>query len=145
MKHEKAYLLRLPVQFFAEGEPEAEETSSPDTDEELLSELCAEEEPAEEAEEAEEADFGGGDDEWIAFVRDHPDVSELPAQVVQRVAAGQPLRYAYTMYENEQLRCRLAILSQNSRMAQKSPGSLLSEEGDTGVDPFLQGLLGDRG
>ena len=59
-------------------------------------------------------------------------------------SADESLRTAYAMYENEMLRCRLAILSQNHGTAVKSPGSLLSEDGDTAEDPFLQGLFGER-
>lgn len=142
MQNEKD-LLRLSMQFFAEGTAAEEEQDSGSADETLLEDLYPEEQEAPQNEETNAA-FGGEDDEWILFVREHPDVTELPGQVVRRMAAGESLRTAYAMYENEMLRCRLAILSQNHETAVKSPGSLLSEDGDTAEDPFLQGLFGER-
>lgn len=136
-------LLRLSMQFFAENAATGEEQNSDSADETLLEDLYPEEQEAPQNEETGGA-FGGEDDEWILFVREHPDVTELPEQVIKRIATGEPLRTAYAMYENEMLRCRLAILSQNHEAAVKSPGSLLSEDGDTAEDPFLQGLFGER-
>ena len=130
-------LLRLSMQFFAEDTTAEEEQDSGSADETLLEDLYPEEQEAPQNEETNAA-FGGEDDEWILFVREQPD------QVVKRMAAGESLRTAYAMYENEMLRCRLAILSQNHGTAVKSPGSLLSEDGDTAEDPFLQGLFGER-
>mgnify|MGYP000161883113 FL=1 len=142
MRNEKD-LLRLSMQFFAEDTTAEKEQNSGSADETLLEDLYPEEQEAPQNEETNAA-FGGEDDEWILFVREHPDVTELPEQVVKRMAAGESLRTAYAMYENEMLRCRLAILSQNHGTAVKSPGSLLSEDGDTAEDPFLQGLFGER-
>lgn len=142
MQNEKD-LLRLSIQFFAEDTATEEEQNTDSTDETLLEDLYPEEQKAPQNE-GTGAAFGGEDDEWVLFVREHPDVTELPEQVVKRIAAGESLRTAYAMYENEMLRCRLAILSQNHEAAAKSPGSLLSEDGDTAEDPFLQGLFGER-
>ncbi len=143
MQSEEKRLLRLPIQFFAEDAAEEEQQDSENGDETLLEELYPEEWEEPKSEETDTA-FGGGDDEWILFVREHPDVTELPEQVIRRIAAGESLRTAYAMYENEMLRCRLAVLSQNHEAAAKSPGSLLSEDGDTAEDPFLQGLFGKQ-
>lgn len=135
--------LRLAMQDLAEDRANGEEAEGVDPDEELLADLYEEEEEMPEDEIAiAQANFGGGDSEWIAFVREHPDVTALPDGVIRRLSAGEPLRYAYAMHENEVLKCRLAILEQNAHTASKSPGSLISEDGDDGIDPFLQGLFG---
>ena len=125
----------LPVQFFAQKDEE-------ERDAELLTDL-AEESTEKTPIPDEEADtFGGGEEEWRLFVRTHPEVTELPREVIERLERGEPLRYAYAMYENEQLRCQLDLLKERAHILKKSPGSLTSDETDEGTDPFLEGLFG---
>lgn len=87
MRNEKD-LLRLSMQFFAEDTTAEKEQNSGSADETLLEDLYPEEQEAPQNEETNAA-FGGEDDEWILFVREHPDVTELPEQVVKRMAAGE--------------------------------------------------------
>ena len=133
-------LLALPMQFFAEEAP-SEPAEAAASDEDLLTDLVGGD--GEEADEREivQENFGGDEDEWIAFVREHPDVTELPESVIRRLSAGEPLRYAYAMAEIEQLRCRLAVYEQNAQAAARSTGSLLSEDAGEETDPFLEGLF----
>lgn len=138
---ENEKLMRLPMQFFAE-EAERAADSAGSSDEELLAGLAGEDEPELSEVETVQENFGGSEDEWLAFVREHPDVTELPERVVRRLAAGEPLRYAYAMEEIERLRCRLAVYEQNAQAAARSTGSLLSEDGGEERDPFLEGLFG---
>ena len=136
---QKNDLLRLSLQFFAETE---EESADAPQDEELLTDLAADEAEEEMSEiETAQENFGGGEDEWLAFVREHPDVTELPESVVRRLCAGEPLRYAYAMAQVEQLQCRLAVYEQNAQAAARSTGSLLSEDAGEERDPFLEGLF----
>lgn len=138
-KNEK--LLALPMQFFAEEMPETPDETAV-SDEELLADLAGEEENEADELGTVQENFGGDEDEWLAFVREHPDVTELPESVIRRLSAGEPLRYAYAMAEIEQLRCRLAVYEQNAQAAARSTGSLLSEDAGEETDPFLEGLFG---
>ncbi len=131
---EHAKRILLPVQFFAQRDER-------ERDEELLTDLV---EDSEEKMPPDERNgmLGGEEEEWRLFVRTHPEVTELPQEVVERLEQGEPLRYAYAMYENEQLRCQLDLLKERAHILKKSPGSLISDEADEGQDPFLEGLFG---
>ena len=61
-----------------------------------------------------------------AFIGAYPDVKadEIPKEVWQKVAGGESLVTAYTMYLNQQLRAKMAAQEQNRENAAKAPGSL---------------------
>lgn len=76
--------------------------------------------------------------ELLEFVREHPDVFELPSEVVDKLKAGMKLSQAYAMYENEKLREQLSAVKQNERNAQTAPGSALGDaQGGSEVDELL--------
>lgn len=80
------------------------------------------------------------------FASEYPDVdiTKLPTEVIDRIAAGESLMSAYHAYENAELKKTLAALRRNEGNKAKAVGSLsktnVSEEG---ADPFLAGLLGN--
>lgn len=69
-----------------------------------------------------------------AFIEAYPDVKaeSIPAEVWQRVAGGDSLNAAYTMYQNRALEHRLSAERQNRENRQRTPGGL------------NHGLVGDR-
>lgn len=79
------------------------------------------------------------------FAAEYPDVDimHLPAEVIDRINAGETLMSAYHAYENAELKKTLATLRRNEGNKAKSVGSLSkTNAGDDGGDPFLAGLLG---
>ncbi|HWS44189.1 MAG TPA: hypothetical protein VN421_14025 [Pseudoflavonifractor sp.] len=69
-----------------------------------------------------------------AFIETYPEVKaeSIPAEVWQRVARGDSLSAAYTMYQNRTLEHRLSAERQNRQNRQRTPGGL------------NHGLVGDR-
>jgi len=67
------------------------------------------------------------------FVRCYPEVKaeSIPAEVWKRVADGASLTGSFAMYQNRQLRAKLAAQEQNRRSAARTPGSMGSQ-GDRG-------------
>lgn len=64
--------------------------------------------------------------DMMAFLDAYPEVkaADIPQEVWQKVAAGESLVNAYTMYQNRQLRSQIAAGEQNRQNAAKAPGSL---------------------
>ncbi len=75
-----------------------------------------------------------------AFIGAYPDVKadEIPKEVWQKVAGGESLVTAYTMYLNQQLRAKMAAQEQNKKAAATAPGSLgtRGEQGKKGLAEF---------
>ncbi len=64
------------------------------------------------------------------FLAAYPEVKaeEVPPEVWQRVAAGESLVGAYTMYQNKQLKAQIAAREQNRQNAARAPGSMGTQE-----------------
>ncbi len=64
------------------------------------------------------------------FLAAYPEVKaeEVPPEVWQRVAAGESLVGAYTMYQNKQLKAQIAAREQNKQNAARAPGSMGTQE-----------------
>ena len=79
-----------------------------------------------------------------AFNQRFPDVDieHLPNEVVDDINAGIPLMEAYLIYENQQLRNRVANNETNAKNRANAVGKVSANVSDDGVDPFVQGLLG---
>ena len=79
-----------------------------------------------------------------AFNQRFPDVDieHLPNEVVDDINAGIPLMEAYLIYENQQLRNRVANNETNARNKANSVGKVSANVDSDAVDPFVQGLLG---
>ena len=86
----------------------------------------------------EEAASLGSVPELLEFVREHPDVNELPPEVLEKLKKGKKLMQAYAEYESERLRDELAAERQNRKNSERSPGSVSSAGGD---DSELEELL----
>lgn len=67
------------------------------------------------------------------FVRCYPEVKaeSIPAEVWRRVADGASLTGSFAMYQNRQLRAKLAAQEHNRLGAARTPGSMGSQ-GDRG-------------
>jgi len=79
-----------------------------------------------------------------AFNQRFPDVDieHLPNDVIDDINAGVPLMEAYLLYENQQLRNRVANNETNAKNKANAVGKVSANVSDDGVDPFVQGLLG---
>lgn len=79
-----------------------------------------------------------------AFNQRFPDVDieHLPNDVIDDINAGVPLMEAYLLYENQQLRNRVANNETNARNKANSVGKVSANVDSDAVDPFVQGLLG---
>jgi hypothetical protein len=72
-----------------------------------------------------------------------PEQDEIPQSVWDANQQGIPLRYAYSDYENQQLRQQLATLKKNQDNAKKAPVSGVTAHGSNETassDPFLLGF-----
>lgn len=88
--------------------------------------------------ELEEAASLGSVPELLEFVREYPDVTTLPDEVLEAVRGGKPLMRAYAEYENARLRDELAAHNQNRRNAERTPGSVGSSAGESSeIDELL--------
>lgn len=67
--------------------------------------------------------------DMVAFLGAYPDVkaADIPKEVWEKVAGGQSLVSAYTMYQNQQLKAQIAAKEQNQQNAAKAPGSMRSQ------------------
>lgn len=67
--------------------------------------------------------------DMVAFLGAYPDVkaADIPKEVWEKVAGGQSLVNAYTMYQNQQLKAQIAAKEQNQQNAAKAPGSMKSQ------------------
>lgn len=67
--------------------------------------------------------------DMMAFIGAYPEVkaTDIPKEVWDKVAGGQSLVSAYTMYQNRQLKARIAAREQNEKNAAKAPGSMKTQ------------------
>lgn len=76
--------------------------------------------------------------ELMQFAAEHPDVYDLPQDVLDLLAHGMALREAWAQHENAELKARLAE-AEKRRRDDRSPGSM---SGDAGfADASVGGLL----
>jgi hypothetical protein len=67
----------------------------------------------------------------------------LPQEVIDAVAKGQPLKFAYMEHHNKTLRDQLKIAKQNQSNSKKAPVGSVTAGGGVKTDPedlFLQGF-----
>ena len=64
-----------------------------------------------------------------AFLAAYPEVKavDVPREVWEKVAAGESLVSAFSMYQNQQLKARIAAMEKNRENAGKAPGSMKSQ------------------
>ncbi|MEA5051186.1 MAG: hypothetical protein VB021_06900 [Oscillospiraceae bacterium] len=72
------------------------------------------------------------------FVGAHPELTQLPEEVLESVRGGKGLMRAYADYENAQLKEKLRAYEQNEQNRRTSAGSV---RGDAGDDAQLDELL----
>ena len=87
------------------------------------------------------------DADMTAFVKAHPGVTKLPAEVVTAVMNGVNISAAYAEYESKKDKEELRILKQNQAAAAKAPVSGVSKHGNASApakrDPFAEGFDSD--
>lgn len=79
---------------------------------------------------------------FVELLREYPDVTELPAPVIERMNGGETPLSAYRAYENQQLKEKLSAFEKNASNL-KAPSSLKNEGAPTETDEFLSGLFGN--
>lgn len=85
------------------------------------------------------------DAEYRRFVEEHPDMrdfeKEIPAEVWDRVRAGESLTAAYRGYELDRARMEIAALRKQSENRAAATGSAQNDADGAAVDEFLEGFL----
>lgn len=80
---------------------------------------------------------------YLALLKEHPGLKELPQEVVQRIGQGMDPVAAYAAWETAQLRAQLAAQKTAEKNKQSVPGSARGLGKDPGSDPFLAGFNED--
>ena len=81
---------------------------------------------------------------WNEFQAQHPefrDYRSLPQEVRTEVSLGKDLDMAYALYENKQLKQKLAALEKDESNKASTAGSLKSTGTADAADDFLRGFL----
>lgn len=80
---------------------------------------------------------------YLALLKEHPGLKELPPEVTQRIGQGMDPVAAYAAWENAQLKAQLAAQKTAQKNKQSAPGSARGLGKDPGDDPFLAGFNED--
>ena len=74
-----------------------------------------------------------------AFIRQYPEVTEIPPEVESRIREGRSLLDAYREYENSKLRDELSAIKANERNRAQSMDSVRGDaRGDAELDELMQ-------